>query len=72
VKKRTNDLVDNPARFLAHCLPQLGTEQINSMRNEVEVVTEELLDLADSTMIPTPALRELIRRRDAARAATAA
>lgn len=44
----------------------LGTEQLHSMRDEVEVITDELIGFARQTSTPTPAFDELVRRRSAA------
>jgi 2-dehydropantoate 2-reductase len=52
-------------RFVSSPAWELGTDQMNGMRDEVEVITEELLGLADTAKVPTPALRELVRRREA-------
>ncbi|MGO4681263.1 ketopantoate reductase family protein [Microbacterium sp. 2MCAF23] len=51
-------------RFVGSPAWELGTDQMNGMRDEVEVITEELLRLADTANIPTPALDELVRRRE--------
>ena len=41
----------------------LGTDQLHSMRNEIEVVTEELLAFARAQGMDAPSLAELARRR---------
>nr|WP_221328697.1 FAD-dependent oxidoreductase [Actinoplanes sp. L3-i22] len=49
-------------RFLDSAAWELGTSQINSMRDEVELISQELLHLADTAGTPAPAFRELVNR----------
>lgn len=50
-------------RFLDSSNWELGTSQINGMRDEVELISEELLSLAGAAGTQVPAFRELIARR---------
>lgn len=52
------------SRFIGSPAWQLGTDQLMSMRDEVETITEELLAFAADAGVPAPALRELVERRD--------
>lgn len=57
-------------RFVASpAWDDLGTDQLHSMRNEIEVVTEELLAFARAHGHDAPSLAELARRRDQLEAA---
>lgn len=51
--------------FVGSSAWELGTDQMNSMRDEVELITDELIELGELAGVPTPALRELVARRDA-------
>ncbi|SNT36969.1 ketopantoate reductase family protein [Rhodococcoides kyotonense] len=53
-------------RFLASSSWQLGTEQLLSMRDEVEMITGELQRFAAAAGVQTPALNKLVERRTTA------
>lgn len=53
------------SRFIgSQAWDDLGTDQLRSMRDEVEVVTEELRAFGARNATPTPALDELVERRN--------
>jgi hypothetical protein len=52
--------------FIGSSAGEVGTDQINRMRDEVEVITAELLELASIARVSTPALKKLVRLREAA------
>jgi 2-dehydropantoate 2-reductase len=58
------------SRFVGSPAWQLGTDQLISMRDEVELITQELMAFAKQSGVPTPALQELVARRDRPEAAS--
>lgn len=54
------------SRFVGSDAWRLGTDQLLSMRDEVELITEELLAFTTASGVAAPALRQLVERRERA------